>query len=106
MSLVHVEQEKLFENYLGAQGTLDPRRKTDSCKHGIGAVRSVLGLYKIFVLFEAFEQESILLFANTPLDWAPHPPPSPPTLVRNIVFHPDHLVLQYLPYNISDANIV
>jgi len=30
-------------------------------------------LYKIFVLFEAFAQESTLLFANTPLVWALSP---------------------------------
>jgi len=33
-----------------------------------------IGLYKIFVSFEDFVQESIPLFANTPLVWAPHPP--------------------------------
>jgi len=37
-----------------------------------------------------------------------HPPPSPssPTLLRNTVFPPDHPVLQYMPYNIGNGNIV
>jgi len=65
-----------------------------------------LGLYKIFVLFDAFVQESTLLSASTPLVWAPHSIPSLPTLVRNMVFPPDHPVLQYLPYNIGNSNIV
>ena len=47
-----------------------------------------IGLYKIFVWFEAFVQESILLFANTPLARAPYPPLSSSTLLRNLVFLP------------------
>ena len=34
--------------------------------------------------FEASVHSSKLLFANTLFVWAPHPPPSSPTLVRNI----------------------
>ena len=59
-----------------------------SCKGqgaGRGRLTFPLGLYKIFVYFEAFVQESILLFANTPLVWAPHPPPASSSLLRDIV---------------------
>ena len=70
------------------------------------ARRRAPGLYKIFVLFDAFVQESILLSASTPLVWAPHSIPSLPTLLRNIVVPPDHPELQYLPYNIGNRNIV
>jgi len=66
----------------------------------------LLGLHQIFVLFEPFVQESILLLANTPLVWAPHFPPSSPTLLRNILFLPDHTLLQHLLYNIGNDNIV
>jgi len=45
-------------------------------------------------------------YANTPVIWAPHPPPPSPTLLRNVVFQPDHHVLQCLPYNIGTDNIV
>jgi len=65
-----------------------------------------LGLYKIFVLFEAFVQESILVINTPPLDCAPHSPLHRPHGLRIIVFHPDHLVMQYFPYNIGDDNIV
>jgi len=30
--------------------------------------------------------------------WAPHSPPSSPTLLRNMLFPPDHPVLEYMPY--------
>jgi len=56
-----------------------------------------LGLYYIFVLYEAFVQESILFIANTPVAH---------TILRNIVVPPDHPVLQYLPHNIGNGNIV
>jgi len=41
-----------------------------------------------------------------PLFEHPTLPPSSPTLLRNIVFPPDHPLLQYLPYNIGNGNIV
>jgi len=40
-----------------------------------------VGLYKIFVQFEAFVQEAILLFATAPFVWAP---PSPHCIAYTI----------------------
>jgi len=39
-----------------------------------------------------------------PLCGHPTPPPSSPTLVRNLVFLPDHPLLQYMPYTIGNDN--
>ena len=41
-----------------------------------------------------------------PSVWAPHSPPSPPTLLRNILFPPTPPVLQYISYNIGNGNIL
>jgi len=41
------------------------------------------------VYFEAFVHESIIFFANTPFAWAPHYPPSSPTLLRTIAYPSD-----------------
>jgi len=43
-------------------------------KRGRLALAQPLDLYKGFVFFEAFVQESILFFANSSLVWAPHSP--------------------------------
>jgi len=43
---------------------------------------------------------------HTPLAWALHYPRSSPTLLRNLVFTPDHSLLQYMPYNSGNGNIV
>jgi len=50
--------------------------------------------------------ESILFFANTAFVWAPRFPVSLHTLLRNILVPLDQRVLQYIPYNIVNGNIV
>jgi len=65
-----------------------------------------LGLYKILFYFEAYLHESMILFAKTTFGWALHCPPSSHTLFRNVVFPRDPPLLQYIPYNIGDKNIV
>jgi len=50
-----------------------------------------LAITRYSFYFEAFAHTSITLFANTSFDWAPHPPPLSPTLLRNTLSAPDRL---------------
>jgi len=50
--------------------------------------------------------ESMLFFANTTFVWAPHFPPTSHTLLRSVLFPLDLPLLQYIPYNIVNDNIV
>jgi len=72
----------------------------------LSASALALGLYKIFVWFEAFVQKSILLFVNTPSCLGTPPPPCIAHTIVQYGVSPDHLVLQELPYNIGNGNIV
>ena len=65
-----------------------------------------VGIYKILFYFEAYVHESIIFFANTTFVWAPHSPPSPRSLLRNILFPRIPHLLQYILYNIVNDNIV
>ena len=58
-------------------------------------------LYKTFFYVKAFVHESIIFCANTTL-----PPPVSPTRLRNMLVSPDPPLLQYIPYNIGNGNIV
>jgi len=65
-----------------------------------------IGLHKILFYFGAYVHESMIFFANTTFVWAPHFPPSSHTLLRNVLFPLDISLLQYIPYNIVNDNIV
>ena len=64
------------------------------------------GLYKILFYVEAYVHESVIFFANTSFVWAPHSLPSSHTRLRNIFPPLTPPVLQYIPYNIVNDNIV
>jgi len=64
-----------------------------------------LGLHKIFLYGEAFVHESTLFCANSPFGWAPHFPPVAHTIAQSGV-SPDPRLLQCIPYNIGNGNIV
>jgi len=62
-------------------------------------IRLVRGLCPRISTIMRYYEQLLLLFA-------PPPPPASPTRLRNIVFPPDHPVLQYMTYNIGNGNIM
>ena len=65
-----------------------------------------LAFTRYCLIYEACVHESILLFANTTFVWAPRCPVSLHTLLRKRLVPLDDRVLQYIPFNIVNGNIV
>jgi len=63
-------------------------------------------LYKICVTSRRMCTSQCYSLQTSPLFGHPTPPPSSHTLLRNIVFYSIPLLLQYIPYNMVDDNIV